>query len=65
MKKAGITLAAILWLFVTIIFIREVVLLNVLSIAIAVGIGVALFWLEIICFLMMEKYPKKRSVVFG
>ena len=63
MKKAGITLAAI-QLFITIIFIREVVLLNVLSIGIAVGIGVALLGLEIVCFLMMEKYPKRRSFVF-
>ncbi len=63
MKKAVITLAAI-QLFITIIFIREVLLLNVLSIDIVVGIGVALLGLEIVCFLMMENYPKRRSVVF-
>ena len=63
MKTAGMILAAI-QLFITILFIREVWLLNVLSMVIVGVICVVLLGLEILCFIMMEKYPKKRAVVF-
>jgi LCP family protein required for cell wall assembly len=63
MKSAGMIMAAI-QLFVTVCFVREVYMLNVVGIKTVAVIAAVLLALEILCFVMMEKYPKKKAIVF-